>query len=378
MSKEDVFKVSKEKTKKKDFSQVIVWVASVLIGATIGVLIVVSGLLDNMTGVGILVSLVSLAIWFMLGIVIHELGHLYFGLLTGYKFGFFKLGSLSWFKEDEQLKFKRSKNFAAGQCLMFPPDNEEDFKFILYNLGGVIFNFLTGLALLPLWILLPGDHLLNHIAFTGIAMNVLFGLTNLIPIRSQGNDGANMVEALKSTDGKRAFYLILYVNALRMQGSRLVEIDEDLIRIYGKLDIGNFLVGNVLMYEVEYLLDMDQAKEALDICQAVETDKYPAIHGYLYDLFQLIIYLTYLPDFEKAKAIYEQKQFQTFLKMKLPSITLVLVAYEFLVNNNRTKAEKLFTQAKKEAANLPNKGERLEMFDDLDELEKMMEVGVNG
>lgn len=157
-----------------------------------------------------------------------------------------------------------------------------------------------------------------------------------------------------------------------MQGKRLSEIGADIIRIYGKLDADSFLVGNALMYEVEYLIDAGQFEEALEICQGVNVHKYPIIHGNLFNLYQLIIYLTYLPDLKKAKAIYEEKVFQDFLKMKLPSIIAVLVAYEFFVNHAHEKAEKLMAQAKIDIANIPNKGERLEMMDYLVHLEEKM------
>jgi len=368
-----------EKKKKKKFGNLAFIVICTLVGAVIGGLIGTTGItigaFDDMTGVGVIVLLFSLVIWFMLAIVVHEFGHLICGWGSGYTFGFFKLGSLSWFIEaDGEIKFKRSKNFALGQCLMIPPDDEAEFKFLLYNLGGVIFNFLAGSAMLLLWYLLPSGHLLRGFAVAGVVINSLLVVTNLIPIRSQGNDGANIVEALKSADGKHAFYLLLYINGQRMQGKRLSEIDEDIIRIYGKLDANSFLVGNALMYEVEYLIDTGQVEEALAICQTVNVEKYPVIHGNLFNLYQLMIYLTYLPNLEKAKEIYEEKAFQSFLKLKLPSITAVLIAYELLVNNSREKAEKLLEKAKKDAANIPNKGERLEMFDYLAYLEAKMEV----
>jgi len=366
-----------EKKKKKKLGNVAFIVICTLIGAVIGLVIGASGItigfLDEMTWVDNIVFLVSLVIWIILATVVHEFGHLICGWISGYTFGSFKLGSLSWFIEDNgMIKFKRSKNFALGQCLMIPPDDEAEFKFLLYNLGGAIFNFLIGMTMLLFWYLLPTGHLLNGFAMAGVAFNFIFGIINLIPIRSQGNDGANIVEALKSADGRRAFYLLLYINGQRMQGKRLIEIDRDIIRIYGKLDTNSFLVGNALMYEVEYLMDIGRVEEALEICKSVNVENYPVIHRNLFSLYQVMIHLTYLPNLEKAKEIYEEKAFKAFLKLKLPSITAVQIAYEFFVNNNREEAEKLLAQAKKGAANIPNTGERLEMIDYLAHLEEKM------
>ena len=40
-------------------------------------------------------------------IIVHEAGHLVFGLLTGYKFSSFRIASFMWLKENGKLKLKR-------------------------------------------------------------------------------------------------------------------------------------------------------------------------------------------------------------------------------------------------------------------------------
>lgn len=327
--------------------------------------------LTEITTLEFIMILVFLVLWFILGIIIHELGHLVCGWMSGYTFGFFKLGSLAWFYEDDKIKFKCSKNFAVGQCLMMPPDEEADFRFLLYNLGGVIFNFLTGFAILPIWYLFPNSYLLRSFSMMGFFVSFLLGITNLIPMRSQGNDGANILEALKSTDGKRALYLLLYIHAQLMKGRRCKEIDEEIICNYGKLDESNYVVGNVLMYEIEYLLELGRAEEALIITE-INTNNAPAIHKHLFNLYKLRIYTSFLPDFEKARRIYENKEFKSFLKLKLPSITAILISYEFFVNNNPEKANELLAQAKLNIESIPNKGERLSIIAHLCEIEEKM------
>ena len=364
------------KKKNRRINSIVFFIICLFSGALIGGIYGAVGpdieFLNTATGADVVVILVSLVIWFLLGIIIHELGHLVCGWASGYRFGFFKLGSLAWFSEDDTIKFKRSKNIAVGQCIMIPPENEDEFKFVLYNLGGILFNFLTGLLMFLLWYVLPTGHLLRNFAMAGVGMNLLLGITNLIPMRSQGNDGANIVSALRSADGKRAFYRILYINGQLMKGKQLNEIDEDTIRVFGKLDPKNHLVGNVLIFEMEYLLQTGRAEEALAITKHVNTDNFPTIHGHLFDLIQLLIYISYLPDFDKAREIYEDKDFQSFLKMKLPNVTFVAPVYEFFVNNNYEEAKKLLVQAKKDVENLPNKGERLGLMNYLDQFEKEM------
>ena len=83
-----------------------------------------------------------------LQIIIHEGGHLIFGLLTGYGFASFRIGSLMWKKEGDSLKFCRfSLAGTGGQCLMTPPDMADGkFPYVLYNLGGSLANLISAVG----------------------------------------------------------------------------------------------------------------------------------------------------------------------------------------------------------------------------------------
>lgn len=102
---------------------------------------------------GSLIALVALAAF--LQIIIHEGGHLVFGLATGYRFSSFRVASLMLLKRDGRYELKHlSIAGTGGQCLMIPPAyTEEGFPYKLYNLGGVIANVVSalicGLLLIP-------------------------------------------------------------------------------------------------------------------------------------------------------------------------------------------------------------------------------------
>lgn len=58
--------------------------------------------------------------------IVHEAGHLVFGLMTGYKFCSFRIASFMWLKENVKLKLKRlTLAGTGGQCLMTPPDMKD-------------------------------------------------------------------------------------------------------------------------------------------------------------------------------------------------------------------------------------------------------------
>ena len=66
--------------------------------------------------------LVFLYLSWVLQVVIHEAGHLICGLLSGYTFSSFRIGSMMILKENGRFVTKRLKIAGTGgQCLMAPP-----------------------------------------------------------------------------------------------------------------------------------------------------------------------------------------------------------------------------------------------------------------
>lgn len=83
------------------------------------------------------------AVW--LQTILHEAGHLVFGLASGYRFVSFRIGSLMWQKDGGKLRFCRFQLAGTGgQCLMAPPDlTNGKMPCKLYNLGGALMNLIA-------------------------------------------------------------------------------------------------------------------------------------------------------------------------------------------------------------------------------------------
>ena len=84
-------------------------------------------------------------VFYFVQVVVHEAGHLVFGLLTGYQFSSFRIGSFMWVKLEGKLKLKRySLAGTGGQCLMAPPEMVDGkVPYVLYNLGGCLANLIV-------------------------------------------------------------------------------------------------------------------------------------------------------------------------------------------------------------------------------------------
>lgn len=142
----------KSEKKKMQWQQYIAMVFFMLIGGVCGVLMgqyLEQRAETNTTVAEDIFALVCLFIsmyaFMLIQIIIHESGHLVFGLFTGYKFSSFRIFSFMWVKENGKVRLRRlSIAGTGGQCLMSPPDMVEGrIPVVLYNLGGSFMNILA-------------------------------------------------------------------------------------------------------------------------------------------------------------------------------------------------------------------------------------------
>ena len=197
--------------------------------------------------------------------IIHELGHLVFGLLTGYKFISFRIGSVMFIKENEKLRIKLYNVVGTGgQCLMMPPPWNENLKSALYNFGGCIFNFVSAIIFLALFIFMEKGSFFA--VLTGMLVAVGFGnvLLNGIPLQVGGisNDGRNALLLGKNPVALRAFWLQLYVNGLISKGERMRNMPEEWFFMPSGEDLLDPLICTVGVMKYNYYFDIHDFEKA--------------------------------------------------------------------------------------------------------------------
>jgi len=325
----------------------------VLIGAAGGFIAFFSGV--PFPAVGLFRLLLYFTAALFLGVFVHELGHLVFGALSGYRFSSFRIGPFVLVREDGRILFRFSRSIVEGQCLMVPPAFGEDFPFILYNLGGVLFNIALAVLVLPFAFAFG-----NVFAGLVVAVNLFFALINAVPVRSLLlNDGVNVLEAMKSRDAARGLYLMLFVNSEITLGRRYMDFDEGIFAVPDGADLRNFMVAYILMLEAARLEDLGRFDEFADVYSRLDIDKLPGLYGIFIKADLLYYYTFYAPDYEKAREIYSDKRLQQVLGAAMPNILRISAAYEFFVLGEKEKAIRKMKRARAAVRRLPNKGQRL-------------------
>ena len=256
------------KQKNNNFAASIIYLG---IGALCGLAIVFSADPEKFFGTPkefvsqMIFAMLILLLAFFIQAVIHEFGHLVFGLLTGYKFVSFRIGNFMFLKKDGKLRVKLYNIVGTGgQCLMMPPPWKEDLPTVLYNFGGCIFNFLSAIIFLVAFVFTKQGTF--WAMFFGMLVAVGFGnvLLNGIPMRTNGisNDGNNALILGKNKKALRAFWLQLYVNGLLSEGERYRNMPEDWFFIPTGEDLFDPMICTVGVMKYNYYFDTHEFDKA--------------------------------------------------------------------------------------------------------------------
>ena len=190
--------------KNKIIQGVLQLIGIMFVGAIIGYAVgkIVGDTLARVDTPNIILLLIAGVIAFILHIIVHEAGHLFFGFLSGYKFISFRVFDFKIIKDENgklKIRYERLAG-TGGQCLMRAPEYVEGkFKYKLYLLGGVIFNIVLSIVS---WLILPSYYTLLF-ALIGFALAFL----NLIPMGF--NDGMTFYHASKDETTRFVLYLQL-------------------------------------------------------------------------------------------------------------------------------------------------------------------------
>ena len=237
-----------------------------LIGAACGVFMV--EYLDSaFTGDGVrtgeilylLVLFAGMYVAMLLQIILHEAGHLVFGLLSGYQFSSFRIGSFMWVKEEGKLHRKRlSLAGTGGQCLMTPPElRDGKIPVILYNLGGSLMNILAALLCLLLSFLCKGVPLLNPFLMMMTVIGLAFAIMNGVPLRlgTVDNDGYNAWSLGKNPAALRSFWVQLKCNEQISKGVRLKNMPDEWFVVPSEEDMKNSMAAVMGVFACNRLMD---------------------------------------------------------------------------------------------------------------------------
>lgn len=283
-----------------------------------------------------------------LQIVVHEGGHLIFGLLSGYRFSSFRVASFMWIRLDGKLRFKRlSLAGTGGQCLMDPPDMVDGkLPVVLYNLGGSLLNLITAVLGFGLYFLTRDLPYWPIIFLMFALIGIIYALVNGIPLRlgAVDNDGHNALSLGKDPAALRAFWIQMKMASLQAQGVRLKDMPQEWFEVPDEAGMQNSLVAVLAVFRCNRLMDEHKFQAAREEMGQLVSGK-NALMGIYQNLLTCdLIYCELLfenrPDRLERMLSKGQQKFMKNMK-KFPSVLRTQYAYALLGQGDRAKAEKI-------------------------------------
>lgn len=354
------YEVMKKKSKKINFNNLILMILSAITGFIVGPLGIKNLQIEG-EFLKIIVSILIIITSLYIHIIIHEGGHYIFGRLTNYKFVSFRIGSLTLVKEEKfKIKLFNIKG-TAGQCLMEPPEYNEDFPYFLYNLGGGLLNIIVSLMMIT--IVIFNKNLGNLLAVLSIFSLTGFyiGLTNLIPLKLSGisNDGNNIMSIKKSNEAKYSFFIQLKVNSLLTKGTRIKDMPLAWFERIENLDTNNPISLSRAILRGNYYQDKGELSKAKEIYE--DLLKNENILGlYKNEIVCELIFCEIMTncDLDKINQLYN-KNIKSYVEQSKHIIgkRRLLYVYELLINKDEGKAEKYRKDFNKLIRTYPYRGE---------------------
>ena len=293
-------------------------------------------------------------------IILHEAGHLVFGLLSGYGFCSFRIFGLMWVKQGGRIQFKRySLAGTSGQCLMAPPDLVEGkIPVLLYNLGGVWMNLLTGGVFLGLFFLCRGVPVLAAVMLMLAVAGLLLAVVNGVPLRmgAVDNDGYNALILTRNPEARSAYWIQMKVNEKITEGLRLKELPEEWFAVPSDEAMKNSMIAAVGALACNRLMDEGRFAEAdrlmahmLDIDSGMV-----GVHRGLLTCDRIYVELMTENRKEVLDGMLTKEQRKFIKQMKSsPAVLRTAYAYALLQNRDPRAADKYKAQFEARAKTYP-------------------------
>ena len=224
----------------------------------------------------------------VLSIILHELGHLFMGIILGFEFEFIEIFGVN---IDCNRKIKYHKTINAKTSMYLKNCNHIKLKLLMYYSGGILFNILSACIIY----VFRGNFGIVSFILIEIALAIVF----LLSIgRYKGSDLCNIYMICSSK--YRGLVLIPYYLKCNISPK---EIPDDIFLDVNKFDITD---RNLFLFKMRYYnyLENGEVEKAKAVFSKME--KNLKLSKYLADKCEILFYYAVIDsNYEFAESIYK-------------------------------------------------------------------------
>lgn len=309
-------------------------------------------------GVMALLALAMIFLFYAINMCLHEIGHMIFGLMSGYEFNSLRFGKVMLAKENGRLRFcKYDMPGTGGQCIMTAPKMDaKKMPVVLYNLGGLFMNLFVFLIGIIVFAVVKASHVVVGMTFLILAMtSLVIMITNGLPFTQMGTDGANTIILYKDKFAREAFRNQLEIVRYLSQNYSVREIPEELFLFDKQISMTNPLITTQAFSCFNYYFVSGKYKEAKEMALYIleNTKSINQLHEKILYGEMLFITMVVDKDIEAAKKQFSLHKKELEKAAGFISIQRVLYAYYTLVEPSEKKASQYARLFENSAKNYP-------------------------
>jgi hypothetical protein len=320
-----------------------------------------------------------------LTLVFSELGTLICAKLTGYRFRSFRLWKFLWAKDDNgKIKLIKltEKQEIPAHCDMKICEKEEDFKFILFGLGGRLFNMLFGIIFIVLmfFVHIP----IIQAIFFGLAICFFFTGPFMLFKKINGESVWKIVmDTKKSPEAKHGMFLQSWYLEQIEKGNELKQYPAEKFEVSATADTGNTFIAFILALSAERYEELGEFEKAYAELMRINAEKMPPtmrLAVYSSIIFYDLVFIGGEEHKTHAKEILdlinkyesETKDKNNFSNSKIPDHIICRAAIEAFIYNNIPKAREIIAEARAIIPTFKNKGSERSALNSIFYLENLL------
>ena len=323
---------------------------------------------NNYSFIQVIIALLFYVIVYYSSIILHEVGHLIFGLKSKLKFISFNIKGFSIIKKNKKLVIEKRKitKDIGGYCNMEFIDSIKYSKkdVILYFYGGIIINIIIAIIFFII-LLLSSNQYIKLISILYILYNAYLSILNSIPytnIIGVNTDMKHIVNYLHDDNYIKKIITINKMFSHYEKNNSLIGIDEDLLYIpeefFNDYDI------TIALYYISYLSEKRKYKkmnESIDyvLSKTNDTITESSINALKVQKIDCIIHTKF--DKDKIIEIWDNSFNKYINQLSIVSITGLVFKYLYYkVVDDEEKANDILKEYENRKLNYHNKQEILE------------------
>lgn len=247
---------------------------------------------------------------FFITIFIHELGHVVFGVLAGYRFHFMTVGPIT-IEHNERLKIVPNHSWAmfggVASCMPIDATNKLMKKHLLYAAGGPLFSIGTAIILLGLWLLTDAS-LLAY----AMTLHAAIFVATAVPVRMSGglySDGYICLMLIRGRKEAEQYVAILLLTKELMSPKKPLEWNKSFIEDAKGINpsANHALTAYAVFYYELVASGFEAASQAIDEFKAIPlTKKNKILLQHITNIRQIDCYLSDHPDKDQIASLHTQ------------------------------------------------------------------------